>query len=940
MSSRTPAERSPQTLVDDGVFTSPDYIPSDRDDGPPRLLGRYTVVDVLGTGGMGTVFSAYDPELDRKVALKLLHAGEAGSSRQTNARARLLREAQAIAKVTHPNVIHVYDVGVVEHGGAPQVFVAMELVVGQSLRAWMEAMQQTERWRRGEAVPEILEVLTQAGRGLAAAHAAGLVHRDFKPDNALLGDDGLLRVVDFGLARKFEDSGDELQFVTEDSQPSTNALLERITVTGAVLGTPAYMAPEQFRGEPTDGRTDQFALCLTLYEALYGERPFPDRGYGLALAVMQGDMRPRPRTPAVPDYLYAAIERGLQTDPARRFPSMNALVEVLARDPSARRRRWAGWLAVGATVIGTAGLLTHNAAAPPPDPCAAGRARVEAVWGDDQREAVRRALGFESLPYTHQVTASTVEVLDDYAARWAQGHRDACEATHVRHEQTGGLLDKRMVCLERRLAALEAAAEALRDEDVSRIKHALSLAGGLPSLSACADVAALEAAVAPPADEATRQEVAAIRAELERAAAKQRLRQYDQALTLVEGLAERVERAGYAPLEAELMFHRGEALSLAHKLAPAEQTLRRALLRAQAQGQDALTQQIASKLSWTVGVGLARPEQGLWWADLAEATAERIAAGPELRSELLRSRAFVLVEWGLKREAIEVGEQALTVARQAYEPDAYEMLGIHSSLGSVYGRLGDMKAAQEHFERALAIGQRYLGDTHPLLLNHYRNLGNAFSAQHELELARANLEKAAEVTAQIPNTPPGERALVANALGNLALNERRWEVAASHFEQALSLREELLGPDHPQIARTLNSLANARLHLDDIEGAQALYLRSLKIREAAHGPEHPNLRIALDNLGSLLVRDDRPDEALPYLARADAIFAEHPGSPPREAEHRYWYGRALAQTREDVPRGEALVNDALARYTALGHDGMREEIRRWKAGREGEARGR
>ena len=232
-----------------------------------ELLGHYQVIEEIGRGGMGTVYRGVDLRLGRQVALKLVAA---------NARsyhARLLREAQALAQLSHPNVVPVYDVGTV-HGA---VFMAMELVTGQSLRQWLRAARRV--------VPEILRVFAAAGEGLAAAHAAGLVHRDFKPDNVLVGADGRVRVVDFGLARNA--GSFELEPPSESSEPALSTeskdelsgqsgpllLDSAVTQAGAVIGTPRYMSPEQLRGEPTDSRSDQYSFCVALYEALYETFP-------------------------------------------------------------------------------------------------------------------------------------------------------------------------------------------------------------------------------------------------------------------------------------------------------------------------------------------------------------------------------------------------------------------------------------------------------------------------------------------------------------------------------------------------------------------------------------------------------------------------------------------------------------------------------------------
>jgi serine/threonine protein kinase len=222
-------------------------------------VGRYVLLDAVGSGGMGVVYAAYDPELDRKVAIKLLRFDRLGSEAGERDRLRLQREAQAIARLSHPNVVHVYDVGTF----GDQVFVAMEFVAGRTLRQWAE--EEPRPWR------EVVDRFALAGRGLAAAHAAGLIHRDFKPDNVLLGDDGRVRVVDFGLARP----AGQQPAPEGERTPSGGTLAHPLTEWGVVVGTPAYMAPEQLRGEASDERSDQLSFCVSLYETLYGERPFP-----------------------------------------------------------------------------------------------------------------------------------------------------------------------------------------------------------------------------------------------------------------------------------------------------------------------------------------------------------------------------------------------------------------------------------------------------------------------------------------------------------------------------------------------------------------------------------------------------------------------------------------------------------------------------------------
>jgi serine/threonine-protein kinase len=314
---------------------------------PPRTVGRYVVERELGRGGMGSVYAARDPELGRKIAIKLIHAERPGPSDPDRSRARLLREAQALARVTHPNVVAIYDVGTFEG----QVFIAMEYVEGSTLTDWLAGEPRTPS--------EIVSMLVQAGRGLAAAHAQGVVHRDFKPDNVWIGSDGRARVLDFGLARatcpvEAEPPGTDLRVRDPTrSPPPTAALAGPLTEPGRFLGTPAYMAPEQLKRGPVDARTDQFSFCVALHQALHGELPFAGKGASeLLAAIEQRRIAEGPNARRVPARVRRALRRGLSPDPADRFDSMDRLLVALERRPATNRRR-----------VATAGALALLAAA-------------------------------------------------------------------------------------------------------------------------------------------------------------------------------------------------------------------------------------------------------------------------------------------------------------------------------------------------------------------------------------------------------------------------------------------------------------------------------------------------------------------------------------------------------------------------------------------------
>ena len=352
----------------------------------PTHIGRYLVLKSIGEGGMGLVFAAYDPELDRKVAVKLVRPGYGDDLQR-----RLLREAQALAKLSHhPNIIHVYEVGALRDS----VFLAMEYFEGQTLKLWQDRSEVSRR--------EILAAYRAAGRGLEAAHAAGLVHRDFKAENVLIGADKQIRVIDFGLAR--EESTSSIDMNPGDS-------IKALTMTGTIMGTPAYMAPEQHAGGKVDPRTDQFSFCVSLYEALYGERPFAGQTIGeLTDNVMKGTVQPPPRFQSVPPWIRRALLRGLSVDPEQRFPTIGDLLAELGHDRAIRRRRVASGVVVAGLLIAGALFAWERASQ-------AQRARAE---GDRLRAEFGRARTSNAEEELHRLrTRTTKQRWDDLVIAWA-----------------------------------------------------------------------------------------------------------------------------------------------------------------------------------------------------------------------------------------------------------------------------------------------------------------------------------------------------------------------------------------------------------------------------------------------------------------------------------------------------------------------------------------
>jgi len=423
-------------------------------------IGRFLVLGPLGVGGMGMVLSAYDPQLDRKVALKLLRTERGALS--DDGKARLVREAQAMARLNHPNVVAVYEVVFGDTTG----YLVMELVEGTTLRSWLAKMR--PRW------DEIVDLLIAAGAGLAAAHRAKLVHHDFKPDNVLVDGEGRPRVSDFGLAGA--------------GRPGA--------------GTEAYMAPEQLGGGTVDERADQYAFCVTTWEALHGERP-------VAGAAPHASGK-------APRWVDRALARGLRAAPAERWPSMDELLGALRRG-----RRSGARLAIAAAaiaVVGTAAFVVGSRRGAPAPTCSGAEARLAGVWDDARKQAVRAAFAATKLPYAAAAWDGASARIEEYARGWVAMHTEACRAARIDGRQSDALMDLRMACLERRRDLLGALTETwARGATGAAVERAVDAAAALPPLSECADVRALTERVPAPRDPALAARVTAARHSLDTA---------------------------------------------------------------------------------------------------------------------------------------------------------------------------------------------------------------------------------------------------------------------------------------------------------------------------------------------------------------------------------------------------------------------------------------
>jgi eukaryotic-like serine/threonine-protein kinase len=450
------------------------------------VVGRYVVLERLGQGGMGVLYTARDPQLERVVAIKLLRGAFGGGS-NTAGQSRLLREAQAMAQLAHPNVVPVYDSGRYGDG----VFIAMELVTGSGLDLWLK---QPHPWR------EVLALFIEAGRGLEAAHAKGLVHRDFKPANVLVGDDGRPRVTDFGLARSSksitrDESSPSLQ--AETTQPIT--LETPLTQAGTMMGSPGYMPPEQYDGADITEASDQFAFCVSLYEGLHGVRPFKARSIPeLEAVTKRGDVPPPPKGSQVPMWLHRILVQGLSPLPQNRHASMTALLAALRHDPAVQRRRLVMAAAAVVAVLALTGGVAWWASVRSARACRGAEALFVGVWDDAVKARAEQAFLATKLPYAGASWALTRDALDGWVRSWVDARVEACEAARVRGETTERQLLLQVECLDRRLTELGALAETFSAADGALVAAAGTAASRLSPLSTCANIKQLEDRKAPP----------------------------------------------------------------------------------------------------------------------------------------------------------------------------------------------------------------------------------------------------------------------------------------------------------------------------------------------------------------------------------------------------------------------------------------------------------
>jgi len=891
-------------------------------------IDRFELIGKLGAGGMGTVWSATDHRLQRRVALKFLRSRSDGAAGEQ----RLFREAQALARIAHPNVIAVFDVG--RHEG--RIWVAMELVSGTTLRARAEA----------DAGAGILAVWMAAGRGLAAIHGAGLVHRDVKPDNVLIGDDGRVRVIDFGLVRAAGASASASGTAppqSPDMDAAVDAVDQLFTQTEQFVGTPAYAAPEQVAGKRVDARADQYSFCVALWEALAGARPTSDD---------------RPNAQKIATRVRTALSRGLCEDPAERFADMDALLAALAPP----KRQWTVPAVVGVGLAagigaGAAGVFDAAALPPAPEPCARAGEGLDTVWSQDARDRVGA-----SLP--PDLAAFATSVLDGWAAAWRETAIAACRDVHVHGRASMQSLDVRGHCLDGQRRELESVLSLINDAGFADVAQArLDVVAGVSALgepSTCLNLQSDPVAGLEQGELREYHRIADALFELE-------LRRQTQSIgnrrARARSLYEDALRHGFRSLQARASVILGNLAIVAGDRQASAQLLGRAIDLAERERLHPLRVTAWLTLVETeLAAGLGAGERALWnWdrargalgevsaphplhgqtqaararihlamGELVDAAAtaddalERLQALGKIRSRqlarTLRLRALIASRRGNSELALTLQARA-RAGERARAPDD-EALPVPGNdvlnRGLALLDAGDLPGAQATLVEARTKIEVEYGPT-PTLVNAHVALAAVADAQGDLEAMRAHAEAADALVVELQGPAHADRIYTLSARGTAAFRSEAFAAAVADFALSLQLAELELAPGSPDLAMMAVNLAEARNAQGQYAAAEFLLVGAIATLEAALGEDHADLAIAYKGLGAAMLGTGRKAEAQVHLRRALVIHGGQGGQNLVEVAQTQWLlARALSDGDGRTTEALQLAEEARAAYASLG----------------------
>ncbi len=782
-----------------------------------QTIAHYEVTGRIGVGGMGVVYEAIDRRLDRPVALKLLRRKAMSEDHEL----RLVREARSLAKLSHPNVVSVYEVD--KHEG--DVYVAMEFVRGQTLWAWQQ--------ERDRSWSSILAYYRQAGAGLAAAHAVGIIHRDFKPTNALVGDDGRVRVADFGLAiERGVAPGPTQSRLSESGAPGSGETI-------AVAGTPGYIAPELFRACAPDERSDQYSFCVALLEALIGQRA--------STVEVSAVRRVRPR------WLRAAMRRGLEQSPDERWPSMNALLAALDTESRVRRRRAGSLIVVGLGLgLASATMLDGDAEQLCTDPSP----RFDAIWTTARRRGIVRQLGVVG-PWATPLAARIDTHLGDYRGRWVRAAERVCESTHVYKLRSSESFERASVCLERHLQRLDqllSSLEIAEAEALGNIERQLAELGD-PS------VCTRQSQAQTPRDSHT----PAVEAGVDRARLALAAGDDASAARVAQEAVDSAKLGQDAVVLAEALLVRSQIHRRGGEWVEAERAATKALLAANRGGDSVGALRAACGLVKLHALRDASPAEAQFWYELAVEAHARIEEPGVLEVELLGAHASLARSQSSFEVATRDLERAIEIGRVG-GIDRFHLEELELELANNLAEAGQTERALERYRGLRGSREQRLGAGHPGVAIIDFDLGFTQLELGEAEAAIVSLERALAVQRAVFGRDSVRTLPTLIKLGEAHLALGRFDRLEELALEALELERRTLAPSE---ARRLNATSlrrAARAALADFEGL--LELDEDLIEELGDAMAQPERAAILHEIAWTLCRLGRPEQAASRLAGA------------------------------------------------------------------------
>jgi tetratricopeptide (TPR) repeat protein/predicted Ser/Thr protein kinase len=834
------------------------------------ISDRYIVKSEIGRGGMGTVYVASDKTLDRDVALKLHRAGSGGD--------RLQREAIAMAKLAHPNVVNVFEVASVDD----RMYVAMEYVRGTTLRGWLSAKPRT--WR------EIVAMLVEAGRGLAAAHAGGLVHRDFKPENVLVGEDGRPRVGDFGLARA------EHTATVADAAITAGTSL---TVTGAVAGTPAYMAPEQLAGESVDARCDQFAFCVVAWELLYGRRPFAGATLGTIQLAIERHELDKPSKTDVPDRVRRVIEHGLEVDPAARYADMAALLAALQRAAAPRTTRNLAASAVSAIAIGIGAYAIYSGvtARYREAACDSAHDRVRQLLDEPTRAAIERDFLASGSVFARSAFEHATAVLDRYTGALADQAGAVCRD----RDEPERVIASRTACLSDRQTELAGLIDAFAHADAELVARAPDAAWAVFDPIPCTEATPATTSVFAPAQASKLGEIKTLA----------RTGGYRKGVGLATALLADARAAKDKSFELAVLTTLGQ-LQIELDPPAAVATFHDAEALAEAQGRDLEAALALDQLASSTGTDQHDYVAAHREVELARAKLARIGGNAALEGRLAMTEAQILMDENRLGDAEASMRRAVITLERIYGSG-------HPTVGAAYGTLSEILRAEMRTPEALATARHALevlsaalGPDHPTVAGSEMNLASALINSNQIAEARERLLRADAVFVKVYGADHPTRAAVQGNLGGLELAEQHWDAALAAFRTALGIVERTEGPNSPSVAQVELDIVNALGGAGRLDEALVENLKAVAVLDKLGPDGEVRLAEALDEVGEVQLARGRAAQAIPYAERALALVERRPAdaNPVDLADARFMLARLLAEAKRDLVRARGLAEQA------------------------------